>query len=125
MSNQNTIIYVNKDTFEVVVKCDAAAGFLPSEQTIAIKKYAELIKKELQEFLTKQHEPKVKKLLQMVADYNYKHNPDYAKKVDEALKAEKHDLVVVPKDAELKVDLQDAGKSATEADKSPDEIEKK
>jgi len=104
MSNEKTIIYVNKDTFDVVVKCDASMGFMPSEQTIAIKKYAELIKQQLQEFLSKKHEPMVKKLLQMIADYNYKHNSDYASKVDETLKKDKASMVVVPEKAKEKVE---------------------
>lgn len=75
-------IHINEKTFEVKVVCDPGFGFLPSEHTIAIKKYAELAKEKLGEFLDKEHNPRIVKLLQMVADFNYENNPQYKEKLD-------------------------------------------
>jgi hypothetical protein len=81
------IIFVNQDTFEVKVQCGPGEGFLPSEQSIAIQKTAELIAATLQKFLKEQHEPAVKKLLQMCSEFNYKYSPAYRAKIDAANKA--------------------------------------
>lgn len=94
------LIYIDKDTLDVTVKHAPALGFLPSEETIAIDKYAQLIKSQLNRFLKEKHEPMVMKLLQMVADYNYKNNPDYAAQIDAS--KDKSNLTVVPSEAKQK-----------------------
>lgn len=79
---KGTLIYADPNSFEVSVKHNPKDGFLPSEETIAIEKYAQLIREQLQKFLKQQHEPKIKILLQMIDAYNYKNNPEYKQQID-------------------------------------------
>jgi hypothetical protein len=81
-------LWVNDKDFSVHVKHGPGEGFIPNEESIAIGKYAELVKAQLDQFLKEKHEPMVQKLLQMVSAYNVKHNESFAKQVEEQRKKE-------------------------------------
>lgn len=109
-------IHINEKTFEVKVVCDPGFGFLPSEHTIAIKKYAELAKKKLDEFLEKEHNPRIMTLLQMTADFNYANNPQYKERLD------KMDIPQLMKEPALPSEVAkriEEAKDATETESAP------
>lgn len=77
----SSLIWVDEKDFKVYCRHSPSEGFLPSEESIAIVKYAELIKKQIDEFLETKHNPMVKRLIEMVAAYNQKNSADYIAKL--------------------------------------------
>ena len=80
-------LWVDDKTWKVNVQHGPTEGFFPSEESIAIEKYANLIKAQLDEFLAKKHTPMTQQLIKMVSEYNYNNNPEYKKQVDAATAA--------------------------------------
>jgi len=87
-------LWVNDKDFSVHVQHGPSEGFIPDEESIAINKYAELVRDQLNSFLKEKHEPLVKKLIEMVSAYNMKHNAVFAKKVEEDRKKKEEEAAL-------------------------------
>ena len=80
------LIRIDENTLEVTVTHSPADGFMPSEESIAINKYAELIRNQQKQFIEEKHNPLIRQLIKMVSDFNYKNDKTHAAQVD-AMKA--------------------------------------
>ena len=81
------LIYVDPNSLKVTVNSTVDDPFIPSEETIIIKKMAESILISKKKYLEDVYNPLIDKLMNHVMDYNAKHNPEVAKKW-KAMKAE-------------------------------------
>lgn len=84
-----TFLFVEPQTFGIEVKTSVDAPFIPTEETVAIRKKAEEIRSQLKDFLDNKHEPSVRELMTLVDAYNRKANPEWAKQQVSAVDLEK------------------------------------
>jgi hypothetical protein len=82
------LLYVDPNTLKITVNSTVDDPFIPSEETIVIKKMAEGILASKQKYLEEIYNPMIDSLMERVMDYNAKDNPEVAKKW-KAMKAEK------------------------------------
>jgi hypothetical protein len=71
------IMKVDPKTFDITVVCKADAPYIVSEKTVAIKKFAEAIALETEQWKATNLNPKVDRLLAMVDEFNKEMNPEY------------------------------------------------
>lgn len=93
------LIRIDENTLEVSITHSPSEGFIPSEESIAISKYAELIRNQQKQFIEEKHNPLIRQLIKMVSDFNYKNDKAHAAQVDALkakLEAEKQPVVPAP-----------------------------
>lgn len=77
------LIYVDPNTLDIKVTTKIDEAYITNEETVAIKLFAESVKKARDVFLKDDYNPKIDQLMKMVMKFNSKFSPEVAKKYEE------------------------------------------
>ena len=72
-------IHLDPQTMKLTVHHKMGEPWIPSEHTIAIQKFAEMVEKDTSAYMEKVYNPKIKKLMGMIDKWNRENNEDYRK----------------------------------------------
>lgn len=98
-------IHVDPNTLQIKISTNIDDPYIPSEETIAIKMFAQSLVKFRDEFVNKEFNPKVDQLMKMVLEFNAKYDKNIAKQLKDIQEQRKAELKkqMTPKEKKLKV----------------------